>query len=211
MRFGCCLFPMCFPQLCLLRAPYMFRVLKSLPKDMGRRDCGRWVVFQIFHNTSCMLSLPKPRLRANGIRHKESLADKCHRQLKESRESGPCSVPGIKETNTYFKVSSLDYTFSHTSPHNWHSIWINPIMRWKAPYKTFQFTSMWVILEWRNVLKTVPKTLCWRMVAFTKRYDVAVKTQFLSFCSIIFVIIKLVHGQNKFCELTVSWLKQRNE
>lgn len=126
MRCGCCLFPLRFQQLRLLRAPYMFRVLKNLPKDLGGGGCGRGAVSQIFHNSSCMSSLPKTSLRANGIQHADSLADKCHRHLKESRESVPCNFQSIKETNTSLKVTSLSYIFSHTSPHSLHSTWINP-------------------------------------------------------------------------------------
>lgn len=131
-------------------------------------------------------------------------------QTTQREQSQDHVVSQALRKHTYFKVGSLDYTFSHTSPHNWHSIWINPIMSWKALYKTFQLTSMWVISEWRNVLKTVSKTLCWRIVAF-KGYDVAVKTQLLYFCSIRFAIIKLQQSQNKVCDLTVTWLKQHNE
>lgn len=191
MRCGCCLFPLRFQQLRLLRAPYMFRVLKNLPKDLGGLpNFPQFFMHAVFAKNKSWELMAFSMLTA----WQTNATD-----ISKRAESQCPAISRALRKQTHLGKLPVWATFLATQAHIAYILHGSTPQMSKSPlqnilvYKYLSYFRMNI----RNVSKTVPEIWCWIMASkaiMMSQWSWPHQVIISPFCPITFVIIELLHA-----------------
>lgn len=204
MRCGCCLFPLRFQQLRLLRAPYMFRVLKNLPKDLG--GGGLLAKFStILHACRLCQKQVWELMAFSMLTAWQTNATDISRR---AESQCPATSRALRKQTHLWKLP-VWATFLATQAHIAYILHGSTPLMSKSPlrnilvYKYLSYFRMNI----RNVSKTVPEIWCWIMASKAVWWCHKLTSSSHYFIISSYYICHywiLACPKNKFCEVTVT-------